>query len=33
MSRVNRFVADVKRDGRLLAAARTYKLDPIVLLE
>ncbi len=33
LARVNQFVADVKRDGRLLAAARAHKLEPIVLLE
>lgn len=33
LARVNRFVADVKKDGRLLAAARAYKLDPIVLAQ
>ena len=31
-TRMERFVADVKRDGRLLAAARRHKLDPIVVL-
>jgi len=29
-ARLSRFVADIKRDGRLLAAARAYQLDPIV---
>jgi ABC-type amino acid transport substrate-binding protein len=33
LARVDRFVSDVKRDGRLLAAARQNQLDPIVLLE
>jgi ABC-type amino acid transport substrate-binding protein len=33
LARVDRFVADVKRDGRLLAAARASQLEPIVLLE
>jgi ABC-type amino acid transport substrate-binding protein len=28
--RLQGFVADIKRDGRLLAAARRYKLEPIV---
>jgi ABC-type amino acid transport substrate-binding protein len=31
-TRVDRFVADIKRDGRLLAAARAFKLEPIVVL-
>ena len=31
--RVERFVSDIKHDGRLLAAARRYKLEPIVNLE
>lgn len=30
--RVDRFVADIRQDGRLLAAARRHKLDPIVVL-
>lgn len=29
-ARLNRFVADIKRDGRLLAAARRHKLESIV---
>ncbi len=29
-ARVELFVSDIKRDGRLVAAARRYKLDPIV---
>ncbi len=29
-ARVDRFVADIKRDGRLLAAARRHKLEAIV---
>jgi cyclohexadienyl dehydratase len=29
-ARVDRFVADIKRDGRLLAAARRHRLEPIV---
>lgn len=33
LSRVNAFVAAVKADGRLLAAARRYDLEPIVTLE
>ena len=32
-ARMERFVADVKSDGRLLAAARRHKLDPIVVLK
>lgn len=30
--RIDRFVADIRRDGRLLAAAKRHKLDPIVVL-
>ncbi|MDE2416306.1 MAG: amino acid ABC transporter substrate-binding protein [Burkholderiales bacterium] len=29
-TRVERFVSDIKRDGRLMSAARRYKLEPIV---
>ncbi|MBF0220520.1 MAG: transporter substrate-binding domain-containing protein, partial [Gammaproteobacteria bacterium] len=29
--RLERFVADVKRDGRLMTAARRHQLDPIVV--
>lgn len=29
-ARLERFVADIKRDGRLMVAARRHKLDPIV---
>lgn len=29
-TRLSRFVADIKRDGRLLAAARAHQLEPIV---
>jgi cyclohexadienyl dehydratase len=32
-ARVERFVADVKRDGRLLAAARPHRLEPIVVVD
>jgi len=32
LARVDQFVADVQRDGRLMDAARAAKLDPIVLL-
>jgi len=31
LARVDRFVADIKRDGRLVAAARTSNLEAIVL--
>jgi len=31
LARVDRFVADIKRDGRLLSAARANKLEAIVL--
>lgn len=30
-TRVERFVSDIKRDGRLMNAAKKYKLDPIVV--
>ncbi|MFH0934376.1 MAG: ABC transporter substrate-binding protein [Pseudomonadota bacterium] len=30
-ARMERFVADIKRDGRLMASARRHKLDPIVV--
>lgn len=30
--RVDRFVADIRQDGRLLTAARHHKLDPIAVL-
>ncbi len=30
-ARVERFVKDIKRDGRLMSAAKKYKLDPIVV--
>lgn len=30
--RVDRFVAEIRQDGRLLAAAQRYQLDPIVVL-
>ena len=32
-ARMERFVADIKKDGRLMAAARRHQLDPIVVLE
>jgi cyclohexadienyl dehydratase len=31
LERVDRFVADIKRDGRLRAAARAFQLEPIVI--
>lgn len=31
LARVDRFVADVKRDGRLIAAAKRHQLEPIVV--
>jgi len=33
LARVDKFVADIKRDGRLMNAARAFKLDPIVVLQ
>jgi cyclohexadienyl dehydratase len=32
-ARVEQFVSAIKRDGRLLAAARAYRLDPIVVVD
>lgn len=32
LSRIDRFVADIQRDGRLLAAARRHRLDAIAVL-
>ena len=32
-TRLGQFLRDIKRDGRLLAAARKHKLDPIVVLD
>lgn len=32
-ARIEQFVADIKRDGRLLAVARRHKLDPIAVLD
>jgi hypothetical protein len=29
-ARLERFVSDIKRDGRLMSAAKRHKLDPIV---
>ena len=31
LARVNEFVASIKRDGRLMSAAKRHKLDPIVV--
>lgn len=33
LARINRFVADIKRDGRLLGAARRHRLEPIVVTD
>ena len=33
LARLNRFVLDIRRDGRLLAAAKRFQLDPIVVLD
>ena len=33
LARIDKFVADIKRDGRLLNAAKALKLDPIVILQ
>ena len=33
LARVDRFVADVQRDGRLLEAARAFRLEPIVVTQ
>ena len=33
LARVDKFVADIKRDGRLMNAARAFKLDPIVVAQ
>ena len=30
LARVDKFVADIKRDGRLAAAAKRHKLEPII---
>ena len=32
-ARIEQFVADIKRDGRLVAAARPHRLDPIVVTD
>jgi hypothetical protein len=31
-SRVERFMSDIKHDGRLVAAARRHRLEPIVVV-
>jgi hypothetical protein len=31
LARLDRFVSDARRDGRLMAAARRFKLEPIVV--
>jgi hypothetical protein len=31
LARIDKFVADIKRDGRLLNAARAFKLEPIII--
>ncbi len=31
LARIDKFVADIKRDGRLLSAAKAFKLEPIVI--
>lgn len=33
LARVDRFVADIQRDGRLVEAARTFRLEPIVVTQ
>jgi ABC-type amino acid transport substrate-binding protein len=33
LARVDRFVAQAKHDGRLMAAARAFRLEPIVILQ
>ncbi len=33
LARMNRFILDIRRDGRLLAAAKRFQLDPIVVLD
>jgi ABC-type amino acid transport substrate-binding protein len=33
LARLDRFVADIKRDGRLLAAARRHRLEAIAILD
>jgi ABC-type amino acid transport substrate-binding protein len=33
LARIDRFVADIKRDGRLMSTARKYRLEPIVVTD
>jgi ABC-type amino acid transport substrate-binding protein len=33
LARIDKFVADIKRDGRLLNAAKAFKLDPILITQ
>jgi len=33
LARIDKFVADIKRDGRLLTAAKAFKLEPIVITQ
>jgi len=33
LARIDKFVVDIKRDGRLLNAAKAFKLDPIILTQ
>ena len=33
LARIDKFVADIKRDGRLLNAAMAFKLDPIIITQ
>jgi ABC-type amino acid transport substrate-binding protein len=33
LERIDKFVTDIKRDGRLLNAAKAFKLDPILLTQ
>ncbi len=33
LARIDRFVGNIKKDGRLISAARAFKLEPIVVLQ
>jgi len=33
LARIDKFVVDIKRDGRLLNAAKAFKLDPIIITQ
>jgi ABC-type amino acid transport substrate-binding protein len=33
LARIDKFVVDIKRDGRLLNAAKAFKLDPIIIIQ